>query len=147
MAVNDLYGFGRRIRVMSNRAIPGATEAVQSCAVAVATELVESTPIDTGRAISNWDAAVGNKTQGYVQAKVPGKKGSSRGASVAEAISRMTAKIRGYQAGKTASINITNNAPYIGLLNAGSSTQAPAGFIEKAIQRGRQAIGNVRIFR
>ena len=33
------------------------------------------------------------------------------------------------------SLEITNSVPYIGRLNQGSSTQAPAGFVENAVDK------------
>ena len=144
--MTDLANFARRIRVQANRIEPGAEKAVIDCSSAVARELVENTPVDTGRAITNWDAAVGRVPLAYrTEAAVPGSKGSTRDANVSGALSRMLAAIALYRTGQ--SVNITNSAPYIGKLNAGSSLQAPAGFIEAAIQRGRAAIRNVRIFR
>jgi hypothetical protein len=148
MAADDLASFARRIRIQANRVQDGADEATIACASAVATELVESTPVDTGRAISNWDASLGPKVAVYRPAAVPGEKGSTRSGSVAEALGRMLRAITAYKSGTSGgSINITNAAPYIERLNAGSSSQAPAGFIESAIQRGRAAIRNVRIFK
>lgn len=144
--MTDLSNFARRIRVQANRVEPGVEEAVIECSSAVSRELVESTPVDTGRAITNWDAAVGRVPIGYrPTAAVPGQGGDTREANVASALSRMLSAISQYRVGK--SVNITNSAPYINKLNAGSSLQAPAGFIEAAIQRGRAVIRNVRIFR
>lgn len=147
MAADDLASFGRRIRLLANKVEPGSDRAVIACASAVATELAESTPIDTGRAISNWDASIGPSAFNYRPAAVPGEKGSTRSATVAEALGRMLRKIAGYKSGGGAAVHITNSAPYIGRLNAGYSSQAPAGFIELAIQRGRAAIRNVRILK
>lgn len=39
---------------------------------------------------------------------------------------------------------ITNNVSYIRDLNRGSSTQAPPGFVELALQAGREAVLNAR---
>ena len=144
--MTDLATFARRIRIQANRVEPGSDQAVVDCSSAVARELVESTPADTGRAITNWDAAVGRAPISYkTQAAVPGTKGNTRESNVALALARMLAAIRAYRRGQ--SVHITNSAPYIEKLNAGSSLQAPAGFIEAAIQRGRAVIRNVRIFR
>jgi hypothetical protein len=147
MAKGDLFDFGRKIRITAHRVQSGADEATVQVATNVVTELAESTPVDTGRAISNWQASVGPRAVSYRTAAVPGKKGSTQQASVSEAIARMVSAISGYRAGKEKSIHISNGAPYIGKLNRGSSTQAPAGFVEKAIQRGRAAIRNVRILK
>jgi len=41
--------------------------------------------------------------------------------------------------GRAESVHISNDAPYIGRLNAGSSSQAPAGFVQRAIADGIRA--------
>ncbi len=148
MPDDSLESFSRRIRLQANKVQPGADEAVRAAGRGVATELVESTPIDTGRAISNWDAKVGKVTSMvFREAAVPGYKGSTRQGTIAEALARMFRNINRYKAGEGKSLHIFNAAPYIRRLNEGWSKQAPAGFIEAAIQRGRAAIRNVRIFK
>jgi hypothetical protein len=146
MANDDLSSFARRIRLTAAKVQPGSDQAVRTCAIAVATEVVSSTPADTSRAINNWNASLGASSPRFVQAKVPGVKGSTKAAAVAAALSRMIRKIKQYKTGDPP-INLTNAAPYIEQLNAGSSKQAPAGFIEAGIQRGRAVIRNVRILK
>lgn len=43
------------------------------------------------------------------------------------------AEIRTFSIASNVQINLHNSAPYIGKLNDGSSTQAPAGFVERAV--------------
>ena len=42
---------------------------------------------------------------------------------------------------------IANNVGHIGKLNDGSSQQAPAGFVESAVQRAGRAGGKVKVFK
>lgn len=42
-------------------------------------------------------------------------------------------------------IHLTNNLPYIKPLNEGSSHQAPAGFVEVAIENGRNYMASQKV--
>lgn len=84
--------------------------------------VVMATPVDTGRARGNWQVDLNNAPKGETGAL--DKRGGST-ASKGSAIIQ-TAKPFG-------TIQIANNVPYIGRLNDGYSKQAPAGFIEAAI--------------
>lgn len=96
----------------------------------IISELVRTTPVDTGLAKSNWIPTYGAPYSSVVgtKAKVNDRiQGSKRG-------------VLGRYKFKFGPIYITNNVPYIGLLNQGRSSQAPPGFVEAAIWRGiRQA--------
>lgn len=80
--------------------------------------LTEATPVDTGFARANWVPSIG----------APSAE-TSLGAQEAG-----IAAMIGYTASQGPAF-VTNNVPYIGALNAGSSTQAPSGFVEQAIER------------
>lgn len=83
------------------------------------------TPRDTGWAANNW----------IVQLKTPytGTVGSPEEVNAAFGETSLT-KVLTWKSGDGA-IYLSNNVPYITRLNQGSSQQAPAGFVEKAIQR------------
>lgn len=106
-----------------------ADRLVRRCALATDAAVVIATPVDTGRARSNWQVELGQAAQGVVD--VPDKSGQS-------AISQGKRVIDTYKSGT--SINLTNNLPYIERLNDGWSAQAPAGFVEKAVQVGVNAV-------
>jgi hypothetical protein len=98
-------------------------------------ELVsQQTPIDTGHAQSNWVLSVGAP---YTQ--IDGSKDAVSTAAQQAGISR----IKRYRIGEGA-IWLTNNVPYIVILNLGSSTQAPSAFVEKALN---QAVAEERVIR
>ena len=73
-------------------------------------DIVQSTPVDTGRAKANWNVGFGriddqvNKNTRFTPVRFP--KGSGKRA-----------------------IYITNHLPYIGVLENGSSKQAPSGMV------------------
>ncbi len=76
-----------------------------------------------GRARGNWQVGIGVERTGE-SGRIDG--------SGATTLSNGRATLIGYSLGQR--VIITNNVPYIGDLNNGSSTQAPVGFVEKAAQ-------------
>lgn len=77
-----------------------------------------------GRARGNWQVGI--------SAEEAGETGEIDG-SGANTISKGRSRLAGYRLGE-GKIIVNNNVPYIGPLNDGSSTQAPVGFVEKAVQ-------------
>jgi hypothetical protein len=94
--------------------------------------LVTSTPVDTGRARSNWIVGEGPSTS-VIDAYVKGEKGSTGAANAQAALDQAKAFL---DSTALSTIYISNNLSYIQYLNEGSSAQAPAGFIEAAVQAG-----------
>lgn len=96
---------------------------VRAVALVVDATLVETTPVDIGRARSNWNPSLNVPDSSIVE---PGQKKSISGINTAYKI--------------TDTILISNNLPYIKKLNEGSSKQAPAGFVDAALQKGKGAV-------
>lgn len=94
--------------------------------------LVTSTPVDTGRARSNWIVGAGPSTKA-IDAYAPGESGNTRAANTRAALAQAKAFL---DSTELQVIYISNNLNYIVYLNEGSSAQAPAGFIEAAVQAG-----------
>lgn len=94
------------------------------------------TPVDTGHARANWVPSVSEPHTGVVD-------GVSSGTHDAGVIAVLSYKLA------DGPCFVTNNVPYILNLNDGSSTQQPAGFIERAIaeavQDARDKFGNVNV--
>lgn len=87
-------------------------------------ELIIESPRDTGRFVNNWIVGLGNASSNTFKGVDPtGLKAMTKG----------TGKINKSKSGK--SIFITNNLPYAVRLNQGHSQQAPANFVERAIER------------
>jgi hypothetical protein len=80
--------------------------------------VILKTPVDTGRARGNWFVAIGAPSAA-VNGK-PDKTGQG-------ALNAGSAVITGLT--EAQAIYLTNNLPYIGRLEAGSSQQAPAGMV------------------
>ena len=79
------------------------------------------TPVDTGFATNNWIFSVGAPNRELVPLEQPGDQ-----VGLQQIVRWQFIQGPAY---------ITNNASYIGSLNAGSSQQAPAMFVEMAIDR------------
>lgn len=86
--------------------------------------LIDKTPVDLGWAKANWIPSIGTSFEGPV--------GSRDSFDTGEQELGMAAVASQYQL-SDGPVFITNNVPYIEALNAGSSDQAPAGFIEAVI--------------
>lgn len=78
-----------------------------------------------GHARRNWQVGLNNATP---RGERPGEDKSGQ-----PTIAEGRAKMKGFKLG--GSIVIANNAPYMGRLNDGYSTQAPRLFVERAISR------------
>ncbi len=98
---------------------------VRKLTLDIQADLDKNTPRDTGRAASNWLGSVAAPRTVYVE-----QFGGSPQINFA-----------GYKNG--VSVYIANNLPYIKPLNNGHSKQAPAGFVEAAIQRNVNRVPSI----
>jgi hypothetical protein len=96
---------------------------VRATSLLVLGELIKNTPVDTGRAKSNWWPEINVVS---VEIREPSSGNEAQGLAVAARYKL------------TDTIYISNNLPYIRRLNEGHSTQSPAGFVEAAVQAGVQ---------
>lgn len=87
--------------------------------------LVQATPVDSGAARGNW----------YVSPSATPDRSQDDSRRVSTAISEGSQKIAQVEVIRFPTIVLSNNLPYIERLNAGWSNQAPAKFVELAIQR------------
>lgn len=144
-ATTNINTFSRRIRARANLVGNSTTKMVRRVALSIDTALVMETPVDTGRAKSNWIVAINFSPDRRIQAYAPGSKGSTETANMMAALSQGERVITGYESGKDQEIYITNSLPYIGELNEGSSYQAPAMFIQTAIAAAVAAARRARL--
>jgi hypothetical protein len=91
----------------------------------VAKEVVVRTPVDTGYARGNWIPGINAPALSPV---------TTLDKSAVAAPSRINSVASFLRLGDT--FYITNNAAYIGLLNAGYSPQAAANYITRAVSAG-----------
>lgn len=98
--------------------------------------LIPATPVDTGLARGNWQGSLGGSNSGTVDTK---SKESQR------QVRRLLNVIKGRKEGQ--SIHIRNNLPYIKPLNMGHSKQAPAAFVELAVETGRRKVKTAKLLK
>lgn len=104
-------------------------QAVRRVAFSVYTQIVQNTPVDTGRARGNWHIDVN-----LIDIRIIEPTGAEKDPSYDGTEKALTA-VGQHKLGST--IFISNNLPYIRRLNDGHSLQSPAGFIEEAIRIGK----------
>lgn len=114
-----------RLDVVIGRLAGGLGKIVEDIGREVAVELVPGTPVDTGFARANWRPSLNSPTTQPITFLDP------TGAATIEKIANVAKR---WRLGDT--LFIVNRAPYIGALNAGSSPQAPAGFVQAALEVG-----------
>lgn len=140
----DLKTFSRRIRVIANKIEDNADIMVRKTALAIDQELVISTPVDTGRARSNWQVSTGKPITFEIEPYSPGSNlGRSEAANAQAALAQGREAIARREKGED--VIISNNVGYIKFLNDGSSAQAPEMFIEQAIQTGARVARNHKL--
>jgi len=139
----DLQAFSRRITVLASEVEKNADAVVRKVALVADQAVVMATPVDTGRARSNWLVGLGTARQDVVGSHVPGLKGATGEANTQESILIGRATIKQRRPGQD--IHITNNLDYIEDLNHGTSKQAPANFVEAAVAEAAEAVRNSRL--
>lgn len=107
---------------------------------AIINRLAIATPVDTGEAVSNWQVSLAGPQTAHLPPYVPGEKGSTRIDNQRAMLRAARAIIPGFFVAKGQILYIGNGAPHIEKLNQGSSSQAPAGFVESAIQAGSEYV-------
>lgn len=117
----DLERFNRLVE----RRTAGAAAALGAL---VRRNLALRTPFDTGRAAASWNASLNgpNKRHQPDEAQFAGR---------AEAAAAGEVNLQGIKLGD--SVHVSNSVLYIWRLNAGSSRQAPANFVEEVVQKTR----------
>ena len=129
MPVRGLNAFTRDLSAFGAGIEEEVNAVKRKAALRVLTGVTLATPVDTGRAMGNWTVSIGAP-----DSSVSENRDRSGGTTIAKGsavISRALPKD---------TIFITNNLPYIVSLNDGSSSQAPAKFVERAVQAGVESI-------
>jgi hypothetical protein len=128
--------FNKRMGTLASRVPKNADRIVRKAALAIDQTVVMATPVDQGRARANWIAALDAAVETPTDDKDP---------SGAKAMSQAAGVIAQYDGDAHSEIHITNNLPYIGPLNDGSSRQAPAGFVQQAVKDGAGAVQGAKL--
>jgi len=130
----------RSVRVVVSDFEAFATKFVKRLALNINAELIKATPVDTGWARANWVPNIGSPFERTAGTREDAEQGRLDLASREKGLASI---VTTYRLGPE--IHQTNNVPYIELLNAGSSKQAPAGFVQSSILRAvQQTVTNTR---
>lgn len=101
-----------------------ADQVFQIVATDVGASVINGTPVDTGRALSNWRAGINVPDDVYEETEDP---------LDARTTARLTSEFKALKFGDTAFI--TNATPHIPFLEYGSSRQSPRGFVRITLAR------------
>lgn len=135
--------FARRLRKLARAAGKNINATVRQVALAIDQQVVTATPVDTGRARSNWQVSLDAPITITREPLVPGESGSTGSQNAQAAIAEAQQRINRRQPGHD--IFISNSLPYIDGLNKGNSAQAPRNFVEIAVDAGLEELRRVRI--
>jgi len=139
----SLLDLAKRCERWRKRIPEEANRIKKEVAQEVATDLIVVTPVDESTALSNWQAANNEPTDFPLPAIYPGERGSTESASTAEAIAHAERVIKETAPGEP--LYVSNVLDYIVPLNDGTSSQEPAGFVERAILLGRIKVREARV--
>lgn len=146
MATSRGFGpFSRRMDFRAEELRRNMNVLIRKIGLAADQAVVFSTPVDKGVARSNWRVSLNRPVTDTVAAYAPGENlGISETANAQAAINQGQTVIS--QRRDMQPIYISNNLPYIGALNAGSSRQAAAGFVEAAVTEAAVAVAQANLF-
>jgi hypothetical protein len=118
-----LIEFAGDIQALAERLKKNVGEVLKQVATTIDEDIRDHTPVDTGTARDSWYMTVGAPSTAFTPAgNLP------HGAAVAPH------PIENIQPNADDTVYITNNAPYIEVLEQGSSKQAPSGMAELAVE-------------
>lgn len=136
----NLNQFGDKIKRVAVNVPKNADEIVRKVALAADQTITMATPVDTGRARANWQVGIGVAPSGTVEYS------GGAGGAVSYAIGTATNVVTTYK-GQPGGIWLVNNLPYIQRLNEGWSAQAPAKFVEQALDTAVSAIKEAKVIK
>lgn len=138
-----LRGLADKLEKRAAKLDEQASRLAVKAAETIVGDLVNVTPVDTSQALSNWQVGTGSPVDSAIAPHFPGEAGSTQGASASTALAEARAMLKTKKPGQV--IYISNVLRYIGRLNDGSSKQAPAGFVERAVLLGRRFLATAKL--
>jgi hypothetical protein len=111
---------------------PALVEVHKQIATAGLETVVQATPVDTSLAVSNWLVSLTGPIKSIAPARATSVKGSGAGAARNATIQLGKSKISALKFGQP--VFISNNVPYIGLLESGSPKHRANNMTSKAMQ-------------
>lgn len=116
--------FAAQLQAFGDLVQEEADQVFRIVATEVGQSVINLTPVDTGRALSNWNAGINSPDDTYRETEDPLDSQTS---------SRLASEFSTLKFGDTA--YITNATPHIPFLEYGSSKQAPNGFVRITLAR------------
>lgn len=133
----NLRVFAQRMRERGKSIEERGGKLIGDTLVNIAEGVIPHTPIKEGRARRNWQANKSTPLTTYLDAPSTPPDGER------EAISNAKSVASKLKSGDAA--HLTNNAPYIAELNRGSSTQAPAMFVQTEVLKALERIRDFKL--
>lgn len=112
-------------KAFDEKVIKNLDKTKRAAALACFGKLIETTPVDTGRAKSNWWMDINRAS-----AEIRSEDNAAAATAQAQNVTSKETQI-------TDQIIISNNLPYIKRLDDGYSQKAPAGMVNQSVQYGR----------
>lgn len=144
--MNDLNKLASKVKKLAAVLDKEASRLAIETAEEALTFLTLRTPVDTSRALSNWQVSIGRARilkKNYIPPHFPGVAGSTQAQSAAQAQALGKNALQSKKPGDK--VFLSNVAPYIVKLNQGWSKQAPAGFIEATVALVRSRLKTKRL--
>lgn len=133
---NNLGSFAFRMRTLARGVEVNSNNNTIRLAATIELLLVMATPVDTGHARANWQVGIGQE---------PTEELDDTDKSGQNTIARAAAVLSTRRSGEA--IYLANNVRYLQRLNEGWSAQAPAGFVEKAINTAIQGFRSSKVIK
>lgn len=141
MASSPLSAVAGRNKKLGLAIIAEINKVIIEMVVKIDQGIIIASPVDTGRSRSNWIMSLNHPTDALPTGEDEGDSASPIGPEMALSQGRNTLNSR--KPGDT--IYLQNNTSYIEKLNNGSSAQAPANFVQKAIMEGINSLKNRKV--
>lgn len=127
-----LKDLAKRLNKVADMVEAAPSRVAAAFTFALVDELVDRTPVDTSKALSNWLVSLNDPVLVDMDAYYEGIHGSTASASKAEVLAFANTILGRKKPGQQ--LYLSNSAPYIRDLNNGTSKQAPAGFVQQTIR-------------
>ena len=120
--------FSKDIRSFVSKATTAHDKITRAATLELFSGVIKDTPVDTGRARGNWQTSVGSPAAGELDRE--DKSGALAMAEVQQKAPPGAGQVT----------CLSNNLPYIGELERGSSKQAPEGMVRKNVDRVQRIV-------
>jgi len=138
-----LLNLAERLEKKAKALDKAASDLAAFVALSLTEELADVTPVDTSKAISNWQIGLGSPVASERDAHYIGSKGSTELISEDATVIAARVALKGKRPGQI--IYLSNTAKYIRDLDQGSSLQAPAGFVKRACDNARALVTRTKM--